>query len=106
MVTVRETKSLHDVEQIAVKVSRTVKPGLVHLTGHIHHQRVPIPATGRVTHPRISWWGWHAVQVDDSIRTGEFVHHHDLACTLYDLKRKRHIGRSGYTGHVTLGFGV
>src|SRR5437762_5173698 len=50
-------ESLGHVEGFAVEVAGSVEPGLIVETNSIHDQRIPVPATGRLSHPCIHG-GW------------------------------------------------
>ena len=79
-----------------------IEPGLIVLAGHLDDQRVALPATHRLAHPRVGLGRPDVLQVDVADSAGELVGDEDVVLVLEDLEREGHVGGAGDARHVAL----
>src|SRR5262249_24912469 len=97
---------LHDVQLVAVKISRPVEPGVLVETGYVDDKRLSFPVTPRAPNPELTRTLFRAVHVDDAARVRKLVGHENLLWRLNDLKRIALIGGAWDARHVALDFRV
>src|SRR5258705_3050750 len=82
---------LDDVERVGVEVARAREPGAIVEVGHVGDQRVALPAADRVAHPLVGPRLRRVFQENRAAGVGVREEHLDLAGTLRDLERIRHL---------------
>ena len=83
-------KPLPNPQILALRVSHCIQPTLVVEACRIHDQRIALPTTDRIAHPRRLRVNGKlaAIRVNLAIRVAPFIEHRDHHRRLNDLKRK------------------
>src|SRR5262249_27729816 len=87
-------EAFNEMQRITMEVSGSVEPSPVIEPCNIDDQRVALPVTDRVTHPRIVGRTLNLVQMSGASRDRKREGHLDLVRALNDLKRIGHVHRA------------
>ena len=107
-VCVNERPPFRDAHGVGRKIAGHIQPRLAVVVRHVHHERVPVPAAARVSHPQLDALAkvGPAVQVNHSGGVCFLAEHDDGVASLDDLVDRRHVERARHAGHQAQRVGV
>src|SRR5215510_12137250 len=98
MIGAGSSKTLDNVQSVAMKISCPVEPGLIVETRSVDDQCLTLPVTVRPSHPTIGRRLCLIVHIhrEDGVRV--LMNEHDVLSALNKLEKLRHIRRARDTG--------
>ena len=102
-VRIRHRVALDDVQRAAVKGSGRIEPGAVVVIGHLHDERIALPAPARIAHPELdAFRTLDAVRVDGAVHLRPLERDRDVLGRLVEVEGERHVHDPRHAGHVAL----
>ncbi len=94
--------ALHHVQLVAMEIPSAVEPGLIVEAGDVDHQRVALPVSDGLAHPRIRRSGSGIFQKNVAHRARVLIDERQRAGAFENLERVGHVSGARHAGQIAL----